>query len=136
MQHEDDPRIKRIWELHLAMELEHLRLAGEMMKTYDRREPEMIVPKALPEPVRFESNKAYVRSVLANQVDLTMDELEFVPMADLPKNHRFFQHQEKANAGGIPSEEIIAEHKRAKGSDYRFQSEGEHPVPELEKEEA
>ena len=67
MQHEDDARIKRIWELHLGMELEHLRLAGEMMKTYDRRDPQMILPKTLPEPVRFESNKAYVRSVLENR---------------------------------------------------------------------
>jgi hypothetical protein len=136
MQDEDDPRIKRIWELHLGMELEHLRLAGEMMKTYDRRDPAMILPAALPQPVRFESNKAYVRSVLANQVDLTMDELEFVPMSDVPKNHRFFQQQEIVNSGGVPSEQIIAEHRRAKGRDYRLQTEGQHPVPQLEEESA
>jgi hypothetical protein len=105
-----------------------------MMRTYDRRDPEMILPKALPAPVRFESNKAYVRSVLANQVDLTENELEFVPMSDLPKNHRFFEHQKIVHASGIPSEQIIAEHKRVKGRDYRLQTEGQHPVPQLEEE--
>ena len=134
MQQEDDPRIKRIWELHLGMELEHLRIACELMRAHDRRDPEAILPKSLPEPVRFESNKKYVRSVLANQIQLTASELEFVPLADLPKDHRYHRYQDAVHRGGTPSEQIIDEHRRAKGSDYRFQSEGPHPVRELEKE--
>jgi len=134
MEQEDDPHIKRIWELHLAMELEHLRLACELMRAYDRRDPEMMLPKSLPAPLRFESNKAYVRSVLANQVDLTENELEFVPMSDLPKDHRFYRYQDTVNKGGIPSEQIIDEHRRSKGKDYRLQTEGRHPVPQLEEE--
>lgn len=134
MQQEEDPRIKRIWELHLGMELEHLRIACELMRAHDRRDPEMILPKSLPEPLRFESNKAYVRSVLANQVHLSANELEFVPAAELPKNHRYHRYQDTVNRGATPSEQIIEEHRRAKGDDYRFQSEGPHPVRELEKE--
>lgn len=134
MEQEDDPRIKKIWDLHLAMELEHLRLACDMMRTYDRRDPEMILPKTLPAPLLFESNKAYVRSVIANQVDLTMDGLDFEPVKELPKDHRFFQHQGVVNADGIPSEQIIDEHKRAKGREYRLQTEGRHPIPQLEEE--
>src|ERR1700712_1492868 len=33
---ETDPRIKAIWELHLGMEIEHLRLACELMKQVER----------------------------------------------------------------------------------------------------
>jgi hypothetical protein len=134
LEQEDDPRIKKIWELHLGMELEHLRLACEMMRTHDRRDPEMILPKSLPAPLRFESNKAYVRSVLANQVDLTEDGLDFEPMSELPDGHRVHRYQGIVNAAGNPSEQIIEEHRRVKGREYRLQTEGRHPVPELEEE--
>jgi len=136
MEQEDDPRIKRIWELHLGMELEHLRIACELMRAHDRRDPEMILPKSLPAPVRFESNKSYVRSVLGSQVDLTANELEFVPMSELPEDHRFYRYQSTVNRRGVPSDQIIDQHRQAKGADYRFQSEGRHPVPQLEEETA
>jgi hypothetical protein len=48
MQHEPDRRIKAIWELHLAMELEYLRLAAELMRHHDQREPQEIVPPKIP----------------------------------------------------------------------------------------
>jgi len=137
MQQEQDPRIKRIWELHLNMEIEHLRLACELMKAYDNRDPEMILPKSLPAPVRFESNKQYVRSVLASTVDLLPNELEFVPMSELPKDHRFYKFQEKVNDSvAIPSEQVIQDTIKAKGREYRFQSDGRHPVPALEEAQA
>jgi hypothetical protein len=136
MEQEDDPRIKRIWELHLGMELEHLRIACELMRAHDRRDPEMILPKSLPAPVRFESNKSYVRSVLGSQVDLTANGLEFVPMSELPEDHRFYRYQSTVNRRGVPSDQIIDQHRQAKGADYRFQSEGRHPVPQLEEETA
>lgn len=128
MQQEPDPRIKQIWELHLNMELEHLRLACEMLRKYENRDPEEFLPKSLPEPVLFEENKDYIRKVLAAQVNLTGNETEFVPVQDLPENHRYFQYQRTVNEGGVPSEQVIEEHERQMGKDYRLQTEGSHPV--------
>src|SRR5215213_2560598 len=65
MTEETDPRIKALWELHLNQEIEQLRLACEMMRLYEGVEAEEILPKALPEPTRFQENKQYVRDVLA-----------------------------------------------------------------------
>jgi len=128
MQQESDPRIKQIWELHLNMELEHLRLACEMLRKYDKRDPEEFLPKSLPEPVRFEQNKEYIRQVLASQVNLTSLDTEFVPVEQLPKDARYFEYQRIVNAGGVPSEQVIAEHQQQVGREYRSQTEGPHPI--------
>lgn len=132
LQQETDPRIKQLWELHLNMEIEHLRIACELMKTIDKEDPMSILPEAFPEPLLFKSNKDYVRRVLATQVGLTADKDQFVPVERLPRDHRFFQFQAIVNAGPVPSEQIIDEYKRAKGErDYRLETEGPHPVPQL-----
>src|SRR5690606_27259981 len=52
MQQEDHSRIRDIWELHLNMELEHLRLAAELVREMDGKEPEELVPPEMPEAVK------------------------------------------------------------------------------------
>jgi hypothetical protein len=128
MQQEPDRRIKQLWETHLNMEIEHLRLACEMMRKYENRDPEQFLPKELPEPVLFEENKQYIREVLASQVNLTGHETEFVPVEQLPEDARYFQYQNAVNEGGIPSEQVIEEHLRQTGKEYRLETEGAHPV--------
>lgn len=130
MQHEDDPRIRQIWETHLGMEIEHLRLACELMKKLDRRDPTEILPKEIPETVKFESNKEYVRSVLAGQVSLTADGTDFVPMDSLPKDHRWHWYRGQVNGDDTktPTELVINRHREAKGDEYRLETDGDHPV--------
>jgi rubrerythrin len=128
MQQEPDPRIRAIWELHLNMEIEHLRLAADLMRKLDGREPAEILPKAMPMPVTFEENKAYVRKVLEGQVQLTGDGTGFVPVDSLPADHRYHRYQATVNAGGVPSEEVIKRHIETAGGEYRHELEGRHPV--------
>jgi hypothetical protein len=133
MQQEPDRRLKQLWELHLNMEIEHLRIACETMRMIDGRDPEAFLPKAMPEPILFQPNKGYVRHVLATQVGLTADEIEFVPLSEIPKQHRFHAYQKSVHGKGpVASEAIIEEHRRREGGEYRLQTEGPHPVPELE----
>ena len=129
MQTEVDPRLKRIWELHLDMELEHLRLACELMKKVDGKDPAEILPKELPEPVTFRSNRDYVRRVLESQVNLTGNHTEFVPVSDLPENHRYHQYREVVHDDvPVPSEQVIAEHRQREGGEYRVEPGGPHPL--------
>ena len=128
---EPDPRVRTLYELHLAMELEHLRLASQLLKSVEKRDPQELIaqpPKGL---VTFKENKAYVRDVLAKQVDLTAKGPEFIPVTDLPKDDRYFTYQAIVNKGGVPTENVIAQHVEEEGEEYRFESEGEHPVPGL-----
>lgn len=128
MQEETDPRIKQLWELHLNMELEHLRLACELMKRFEDKDPASLLPKELPEPVRFQENKDYIRQVLESQVNLTGHGTEFVSVESLPDDARYFEYQKTVHQDGIPSEQVIEEHKQQKGQEYRFQTQGKHPV--------
>jgi hypothetical protein len=141
MQQEDHPRIKQIWELHLAMELEHLRIAAELVRALDGKEPEMLVPPVLPQPVMFKENKRYLRQVLTQQVNLTSDKGEFVEVSQLPEDHDYFAYQAKVNSGGyVPSEQAVIQHSDLQGQDYRFATEGplelRNDYPEMVRDKA
>ena len=129
---ETDDRIKRIWELHLEMELGQLQVAAQLLRKYEGVEAAEILPPSLPDvPVRFETNKEYVRSVLESQIDLRKDGIDYVDVDDLPSDHRYFEHQAKVNAGGAPSEQVIEQVVAERGTDQRDETEGQHPVVDL-----
>jgi len=131
METESDPKVKAIWELHLNMELEHLRLAAELFKKHDGRDPAQVVAPALPAPVTFEPNKALLRELLATQIDYTTLGTGYVQEA-----HERFEKMQDALMGGekAPSERIIQENRDKSGEEYRLETEGPHPVQSLRRE--
>ena len=132
MTDEVDDRIKRIWELHLDMELGQLQVAAQLLRRFEGVEAAEILPPSLPDvPVRFETNKDYVRSVLESQIDLRKDGIDYVDVDDLPSDHRYFEYQAIVNAGGAPSEQVIEQVVGAEGTDQRDETEGQHPVVDL-----
>jgi hypothetical protein len=121
-----------LWELHLAMEIEHLRIACEMLRDVDGIEAESFLPAGgMAEPLTFEPNKEYVRDVLRRTIEWTSWDAQFVPVTDLPPDHRYFDYQRKVNAGGVPTEQVIDERRAQQGGEYRFATEGAHPIPSL-----
>ncbi len=133
LQKEADRRIKAIWELHLDMEIGQLQVACDLLRRFDGVEPEEILPAELPDtPVTFEPNKDYVRGILAEQVDLRADGPDYVALQDLPSGHRYFGYQETVNAGGAPSEQVIEQNRARSGRDFRDETEGGHPVSDLQ----
>jgi hypothetical protein len=131
MQQEPDPKAKALYELHLNMEIEHLRLACEMMRAVEGRDPAEFLPNSIERTMLFKENKEYVRRVLKTQVNLTADGTRFVPVADLPSDHRFHKYQRVVNADGVPTEQVIAEARAKLPADYRYESQGSNPVPGL-----
>lgn len=131
MEQEVDPAARKIWELHLAMELEHFRIACDMLKEYGKKEAEEFLPESFPKPITFESNVDYVRDVLKNQVELTAQDTEFVPKHELKKDSRYAMVQSVLNRGGAPSEQVINDHVDKLGKDYRYLLKGQHPVERL-----
>ncbi|NRQ36250.1 hypothetical protein HII36_31110 [Nonomuraea sp. NN258] len=125
MQTESDRRVKAIWELHLNMELEHLRLAAELFKRFDGREPDQVLAPALPPPVTFEPNKAYLRELIATQIDWTTLGTGYVREA-----HERFERMQARIMGGEkpPSERVIDDNRAISGQEYRLETEGAHPA--------
>jgi hypothetical protein len=132
MQNEQDRRIRSIWELHLEMEIGQLHAACDLLRKFEGIEPEQILPPALPDtPVTFEPNKEYVREILASQIDLRTDGLDYVFDQDLPDDHPSRRYREVVNAGGVPSEMVIDENRAQNGNEFRDETEGQHPVETL-----
>jgi hypothetical protein len=129
---EPDERIRGIWELHREMELGQLHVACDLMRRYEGREPEEILPATLPDPVLFQPNKDYVRGVLAEQVDLTADRFDIT--ADAPKRYAAYQASVHDDVE-VPSEQVIDRNREAQGREYRIETEGEHPVERLRERE-
>ena len=132
-QQESDPRIKAIWELHLQMELAHLQQACDLLRRHDGREPEQVLgDTGLPEPLRFEPNKEYLRHLLATQIDLTTLGAGYVREA----HERFEWMQQQLHDGQKPpSEQVIDMHRAQYGDEYRLETEGPHPVESLQADE-
>lgn len=129
---EPDSRIKDIWQFLLECEIEHLHMAAEMLQQYEGRDPESLLPLRIPTLIRFESNKEYIREILATQIHLTADGNMYKPVADLPEPSRYFEYQRMVNVdGSAPSQQVIEEHIDRHGQDYRLETEGPHPVEEL-----
>ncbi len=132
MEDEPDPRVKAIYELHLNMEIEHLRVACDLMRKIEKRDPESILPvRGYTAPLKLHSNKAYVRHVLATQVDLTSKDSDFVPVSTLPEGDRYFDYQRRVNGQWVPTEEVVRQNAEKNGREYRLETEGPHPVPGL-----
>jgi hypothetical protein len=124
---EPDSQVKEYWQSHLEDELEHLRIACDLMKQYEKKDPEEMYPDRLPELTIFQENKDYVREILAAQVDYNAVETEYVEHME-PENPRYNMYQKAVNLGGAPSQQVIEENIRKNGRDYRLETEGPHPV--------
>ncbi|MEW2417035.1 hypothetical protein AB0953_25345 [Streptomyces sp. NPDC046866] len=125
MEQESHPKVKALWELHLNMELEHLRIAGDLMRRHDGRDPEEVLAPQLPKVLTFEPNKEYLRELLATQFDLTTLGAGYVREA----HERFEQMQQRLHDGEKPpSDRVIDQHRQTFDRDYRVETEGPHPV--------
>ena len=132
MQQEVDRQAKMIWEEHLNMEIGHLMIACEIYRQYEKKDPEALLPKEMPDKlVIFESNVDYVRNLMAKQTDFNAHGTEFLPADKFPKDGRYREYQKMVNAGGVPSEQVIQKYVQKNGQDYRLEIKGPHPVKRL-----
>src|SRR5690606_8411780 len=111
LQGEPNPRIKKIWERFLDYELGHLHVVMELFKQHERRDPAEILPAELPEPIRYESHREFVRQVLNQEVELTVNGTDFVPgglgSKESPATREYRHH---INRDGSPSDTVAAEY--------------------------
>lgn len=122
---EVDPKIKQIWELHLQMEIGQLHAACDLMRHYEGRDPEELLPAELPNVLMFEPNKEYVRQVLATQMDLTTLGTGYVR----DQHERFVLAQRQLQGDGPPASDIVIDlhRERFDGADYRSEQAGAYP---------
>src|SRR5262249_11311973 len=82
-----------------------LALVRELFKAMERRDPAEVLPTSLPQALPYASQRAYVRRVLRDEVDLRARGTEVV--AKKQENPVSQTYRERMNSDGSPSE-IVA----------------------------
>ena len=129
---ESDKKIKALWESLFEQEVCHLHMAKEMLKKYEKKDWQMIIPVGeFPELLAFHSCKDYIRQQLES-VMLTADRENYVDVKTVPKDCDFYIYQSIVNpkSANVASHKVIDDYIDKKGIDYRYQI-AEHPIEQL-----
>lgn len=129
---ETDESIKKIWEMLLQDEISHLHKAAELLKKYEKKEWQQLIPDAnFPELLHLGPNKEYVRQQLKT-VWLTCDREDYIDSRKMDINSNFARYQNAINKkiASVPNHKVINTYIQKNNQDYRYQ-EKEHPIAEL-----
>jgi hypothetical protein len=77
-----------------------------LFKQYERRDPAEVLPAELPEPIKYESQREFVRRILNQEVDLRALGTQFVDKSMEGEASR--QYREQVNASGSPTDTVAA----------------------------
>ncbi|HEY0709619.1 MAG TPA: hypothetical protein VGG33_22600, partial [Polyangia bacterium] len=100
VEYEGNPRIRKIWERFLDYELGHLQVVRELFENIEKRDAESVLPGKLPSPIQYESQRAFVRSVLEKEIPLRAMGTEFVSEEDLPSDSPSIAYANQMNRDG------------------------------------
>jgi hypothetical protein len=87
----------------------------EIFKKVERRDPMSIIPSVLPDPLPYQSNRNYVKSVLASEVNLSANGASFVDRSQEPQ--RSIHYRAQLNASGSPSEAVASGYRWNPGTE-------------------
>ena len=107
-QTESNKMLKAIWERFVDYELGQLRFVGELMKEIERRDPAELLPQTLPSPLKFESQRPFIRKTLETEIELRAQGTQIVPGSMEPADGPSAQYRAQLNRDGSPSE-IVAD---------------------------
>ena len=127
---EKDERIKKIWEQHFEEEVAHLHAAAELLKTYEGKVWQQVLPEGgeFPELLKFRSQKEYIREVLKS-VRLTGVEEGWTELDKVPDGFRYFGYNARINGNPtvVGTHAVIEKTIAQNGQDWRLQNK-DHPV--------
>lgn len=130
---ETNAYIKKLWQMHLEMEVAHLHKAVELLKKYEGKEWQQVIPDGeFPAPLSLHENIDYVREILGDTVQYTSLVEDYERVENLSPEADFFRYQERLNnnVNQVPSHCVINTHIRNYGKDYRFNV-APNPIKEL-----
>jgi hypothetical protein len=115
LEQEQNPRLKGLWDRFLSYELGQMHFVMDLMRQIERRDPEALLPESLPDPIKYESQREFVREVLAKEVDLRADGTAIVALER--ENADSIRYREQLNSEGSPSELITTEYQFTPGTE-------------------
>jgi hypothetical protein len=113
---ESNPRIKAIWERFLDFELGHFQAALELFKDTERRDPAEVLGDAkLPDFIRFESQRDFVRKTVEEEASLRKNGTQFVD--EDAEGESSLAYRKAVNAHGSPSTSVSDTYSWAPGTE-------------------
>ncbi|HHU22525.1 MAG TPA: hypothetical protein GXZ52_03790 [Clostridiales bacterium] len=116
---------KSVWELHLQQEIAHLHLAADLLRKYEGKDWQQVIPGGeFPKLLQFHDTRDYVRDILGQQILLTANREHYTPVPELPRDHEFFFYQNCVNhdVNAVPSHKVIVQHQKTYNVDYRAEA--------------
>lgn len=121
---ETDGRIKDIYKLHLEQELNHLKIASDLLYKYEGREWWQLFRYGaeFPQIVKLHENKEYVREVMST-IRNTGNKTEITDINSMPDDAAYFKYQKQVNArpDQVASHAVIERYINKFGEDYRYE---------------
>lgn len=108
MKSEPNPKVRAVWERFLDYELGHLALAREVFQNTEKRDVGELLEGKVPEPIAFESQRAFVRETLRAEVDFRANGAAIVELKDWDKSSPTHAYREQLSSDGSPSERVAA----------------------------
>jgi hypothetical protein len=106
LQQEGNKTLKGIWQRFLDYELGQLHFVMDIMKEIERRDPAELLPRTLPDPIKFTSQRDFVRKTLETEVDLRASGTRFIDAAEEAPNAPSALYRQQLNRDGSPSETV------------------------------
>jgi rubrerythrin len=103
---EGNARIKALWERFLDYELGHVRFVADLFEKIEKRDAAEVLPKSLPEPIRYTSHRNFVRDTLRREVQLSALGPDFIDRSQESQATR--NYREHLNSEGSPSDTAAA----------------------------
>lgn len=121
LQQESNPRIKDVWARFVDYELGHLHYVVELFQRLEGRDPAEVLPRAVPEPIHFDSHREFVRQVLRDELYLSAKGTGFVSRSE--EHERTRRYREALNSEGSPTEIAAAGYRWRPGTELSDEAE-------------
>jgi hypothetical protein len=106
VEYETNIRIKQIWERFLDYELGQLRFVADLFENLEKRDAAEVLSASLPQPIRYESHREFIRQTLRTEVNLSAADSNFVDRSQETEATR--QYRSHMNSAGSPSDRVAA----------------------------
>jgi hypothetical protein len=120
MQTESNSYVKSIWTRFLDYELGQLHFVMDLMKRIEKRDPAELLPRTLPNPIKYESQREFVREVLSREVGFSAEGKQIVTQE--PEGSANGPYRDTLNSKGSPSELVAAGYLFRPGTELAAQA--------------
>lgn len=114
---ETNRRLKLMWQRFLDYELGQLAMVRELFERVEKRDPFTVIPRHLPKPIDYSSQRKFVREVLNKEVSLRAIGTEIVPLEAEKPGSPSVVYREHINGAGSPTQIVAANYQWRPGGE-------------------